>query len=101
MLTGAASRPSRISLTGSSVDVVPLNPAQHGDALFEGVQGHDEVWTYLFDGPYHERAAFDAVIEQMAKTEDPRFYAIIDKSSRLAVGRAALMRIEPAHRVIE
>jgi len=101
MLTSPAPRPSRISLTGSSVDVIPLNAAQHGDALFEGVKGHDELWAYLFDGPYHDRAAFDAVTEQMAKSEDPLYYAIIDKSSGLAVGRAALMRIEPAHRVIE
>jgi len=101
MLTGPAPRPSRISLTGSSVDVVPLNAAQHGDALFEGVKGHDDLWTYLFDGPYHDRAEFDAVTGKMAASEDPLFYAIIDKASALAVGRAALMRIEPAHRVIE
>jgi len=81
--------------------VVPLDAAQHGDALFEGVQGHDELWTYLFDGPYHDRGRFDEVTAQMAKSEDPLFYAIVDKSSGLAVGRAALMRIEPAHRVIE
>jgi RimJ/RimL family protein N-acetyltransferase len=101
MLTGPAPRPSRISLTGSSVDVVPLDAAQHGDALFEGVKGHDDLWTYLFDGPYHDRAAFDAVTGKMAASEDPLFYAIVDKASGLAVGRAALMRIEPAHRVIE
>jgi RimJ/RimL family protein N-acetyltransferase len=69
--------------------------------LFDGAKGHDELWTYLFDGPYHDRAAFDTVTAQMAKSEDPLYYAILDKSSGLAVGRAALMRIEPAHRVIE
>jgi len=81
--------------------VVPLDAAQHGDALFEGVTRHDELWRYLFDGPYHDRAAFDAVTEKMAASDDPLFYAIVDKSSGVAVGRAALMRIEPAHRVIE
>jgi RimJ/RimL family protein N-acetyltransferase len=37
----------------------------------------------------------------MAASADPLFYAIVDRASGLAVGRAALMRIEPAHRVIE
>jgi RimJ/RimL family protein N-acetyltransferase len=37
----------------------------------------------------------------MAASEDPLFYAIVDRASGRAVGRAALMRIEPLHRVIE
>jgi RimJ/RimL family protein N-acetyltransferase len=101
MLTGPAPRPSRIALTGSSVDVVPLDAAQHGDALFEGAKGHDELWTYLFEGPFHDRASFDEATRRMAQSDDPLFSAIIDKASGLAVGRAALMRIEPTHRVIE
>jgi RimJ/RimL family protein N-acetyltransferase len=91
----------RITIIGSSVDVVPLVAAQHGDALFEGAKGHDELWRYLFDGPYHDRAAFDAATAQMAKSDDPLYYAIIDKASGRAVGRAALMRIDPAHHIIE
>jgi RimJ/RimL family protein N-acetyltransferase len=69
--------------------------------LFEGAKDHDELWTYLFEGPFHDRASFDEATRRMAQSDDPLFYAIIDKASGLAVGRAALMRIEPAHRVIE
>jgi hypothetical protein len=43
MLSGPAPRPLRITIIGSSVDVVPLVAAQHGDALFEGAKGHDEL----------------------------------------------------------
>src|SRR5262245_38953995 len=84
MLSGPAPLPSRISLTGSSVDVVPLDAAQHGDALFEGAKGHDELWTYLFEGPFHDRPSFDEATRRMTKSDDPLFYAIVDKASGLA-----------------
>ncbi|OLC51561.1 MAG: GNAT family N-acetyltransferase [Acidobacteria bacterium 13_1_40CM_65_14] len=101
MLSGPAPRPSRIALTGQSVDIVPLDPGRHGDALFDGTKGHDALWTYLFDGPFANRAAFDASMQKMAASQDPLYYGIVDRSDGQAVGRAALMRIEPAHRVIE
>src|SRR6185295_2383645 len=100
-LTTAAPRPSRITLTGQSVGIVPLDPGRHGDALWDGSKDHDALYTYLFEGPFAERAAFDATLRKMASSQDPLFYAIVDRASGLAVGRAALMRIEPAHRVIE
>ena len=101
MLSGPAPRPSRVTLTGLSVDVVGLDPDRHGDALFDGTKGHDGLWTYLFEGPFADRAASDASMQSMAASQDPLYYAIVDRRSGLAVGRAALMRIEPAHRVIE
>jgi RimJ/RimL family protein N-acetyltransferase len=59
------------------------------------------LWTYLFEGPYPDRASFGQALEEMASSEDPLFFAILDKSTGRAVGRAAYMRIEPSHRVIE
>ena len=99
----AAPRPSRVSLAGQYVDVVPLDAAAHGAALFEriGRPEHVELWTYMLDGPFADRAAFDSGMQRVIASEDPLYYAIVDKSSAAAAGRAALMRIEPAHRVIE
>jgi RimJ/RimL family protein N-acetyltransferase len=98
-----APRPSRARLDGRYVDLVPLDPATHGDALFERLSGdqHAHLWTYMFDGPFSSREAFDERLRDCAATADPFFYAIVDRASGAAVGRAALMRIEPAHRVIE
>jgi RimJ/RimL family protein N-acetyltransferase len=45
--------------------------------------------------------AFDLHLHQKASSEDPLFFAIVDKPSGDAVGYAAYMRIEPTHRVIE
>ncbi len=39
--------------------------------------------------------------DKAASTEDPRFYAVIDRASGRAEGRQALMRITPEHGVIE
>jgi len=96
-----APRPSRITLSGQSVDIVPLDPSRHGDALWDGSKGHDALYAYLFEGPFGDRTAFDESLHKMASSQDPLCSAIVDRASGLAVGRAALMRIEPAHRVIE
>ena len=101
MLSGPAPRPTRITLSGQSVDIVPLDPDRHGDALWDGSKDHDALYAYLFEGPFADRTAFAAVLRKMAASADPFFYAIVDRASGRAVGRAALMRIEPAHRVIE
>src|SRR6185437_2826182 len=98
-----AKRPQRITLQGRYVHIVPLDPASHGDALFARTcgPGHHALWTYLFDGPYSDRAAYDRALGAKAESPDPFHYAIVDAVSGEAIGTAALMRIEPAHRVIE
>ena len=97
------SRPEKISLEGQRVILQPLDPKKHADALWEAVRGpaHDELWRFLFDGPFRERAAFDAAIERKAAGADPLFLAIVDRGSGNAVGYASYMRIEPVHRCIE
>lgn len=88
-------------IEGRYVTLEPLAPAQHAYALFDAIAGHDPLWDYLFDGPFHERSHFRAAIEKKASSRDPLFFAIIDHGSGDAAGWAALMRMEPAHRVIE
>jgi RimJ/RimL family protein N-acetyltransferase len=95
-----ARRPSRTTLEGRHAVLVPLDPAAHGDALWEAVQGHDELWRYLFNGPFADRAAFDDDLAKKATSSDPLFFTILDGASRPA-GYASYMRIEPTHRVIE
>jgi len=98
-----AHRPERVTLAGRYVDVTPIDPAAHGDALFENIGRpvHDSLWTYMFDGPFASRAEFDAALRKIAASSDPLYYAIVDRATRTAIGRAALMRIDPHNRVIE
>ena len=96
-------RPVRTVLSGRFVDVVPLDAGVHGDALWAETRGpeNDFLWAYLFDGPFGDRASFDAHLEKKAISEDPLFFAVVDRETGLATGHASLMRIEPVHRVIE
>jgi RimJ/RimL family protein N-acetyltransferase len=98
-----ARRPQPTTLDGRAVSIVPLDPVAHADALFKGACGeeNERLWLYLFEGPFATRAAFDSHLQQKTRSEDPLFFAILDKASGDAVGHAAYMRIEPAHRVIE
>jgi RimJ/RimL family protein N-acetyltransferase len=95
-----AKRPRRTTLDGRVVTLLPLDPAAHGDALFEGAR-NKQLWIYLFEGPFAARPDFDSHLKRIASSEDPLFFAMLDKLSGEAVGYAAYMRIEPAHRVIE
>jgi RimJ/RimL family protein N-acetyltransferase len=96
-------RPQRTVLTGRMVTIVPLDPVAYAEALYEATHGpeRDELWQYLSDGPFPDRAAFDADLRQKAASEDPLFFAILDNASGRARGRAAYLRMEPAHGVLE
>src|SRR5712691_1971736 len=98
-----ARRPGRTTLQGRLVALTPLNSVAHGDALYEGTRGEagNQLWRYLFEGPFPDRDAFDLYLQRVAASEDPLFFAIIDRGSGSAAGYASYLRIEPAHRVIE
>lgn len=97
-----APRPTRATLAGRHVRIVPVDPAAHVEALYAGSHGpgHEDLWRYLFTGPYPDAAQFREYLEQRAAAEDPLFFTILDSAGAPA-GYASLMRIEPAHRVIE
>jgi RimJ/RimL family protein N-acetyltransferase len=101
--TTPAPKPTRVVIEGRYVTLAPLDASAHGDSLWDAVHGpeHDDLWRYLFDGPYDERQAFDTALARKAASEDPLYWAILDRGTGRAVGYAAYLRIEPAHRVIE
>jgi len=79
----------------------PVSAESHTADLWDGVQGHDEVWDYLADGPYAAEADLAAAIEQKAAGTVAVFLAIVPKSSGRAEGYASYMRIDPANGVLE
>jgi RimJ/RimL family protein N-acetyltransferase len=98
-----AKPPQPTTLAGRFVRLVALDPAAHGKALYENSHGEqqEELWRYLFDGPYPDRSSFDARLREMASTTDPLCLTILEQPSQQPVGYASYMRIEPAHRCIE
>jgi RimJ/RimL family protein N-acetyltransferase len=96
-------RPERIGFEGRYVTLAPLDPAAHGEALWEGVGGEarSALWRYMPDGPYPDRAAFHESLRAKAASEDPLFYAILHPRSARALGHASYLRIETKHCVME
>ena len=99
----AAKRPERIALYGDRVSVEPLDPAKHGDALWAGTGGaaNQALWRYMHSGPFTARPPFDAYLEAKAASEDPMYFALVDRAAGRAAGHAAYMRIDACQRVIE
>src|SRR5262249_19481041 len=60
-----------------------------------------ELWDWMWDGPFPERASFDEQLAAKARSEDPLFSAYIDNATGRAVGLGSFMRIEVKNRVIE
>lgn len=96
-------RPERRVLDGRTVRLEPLSAAKHGDGLYEAssVQDADARFRWLFETPPETREEFQAFLEKAEASEDPLFFVVIDKASGKIGGRQTLMRIEPAHGVIE
>ncbi|MFY8115098.1 MAG: GNAT family N-acetyltransferase [Rhabdaerophilum sp.] len=103
-LSGWTSRPlpERRSLEGHYCRLEPLDAARHGDQLFAAsmAPGAEERHLYLFEAPM-DRAPFQAWLEGRAASQDPLFFAVVDKATGRVEGRQTLMRIDPAHGVIE
>jgi RimJ/RimL family protein N-acetyltransferase len=95
-----ARHPERIALEGASVTLEPVDPARHGGALYSAADGAPAIWDHLPYGPFESLEAFTVWLEARAATEDPLFYALVDRGGR-AGGMASYLRMEPAHGVIE
>jgi RimJ/RimL family protein N-acetyltransferase len=93
--------PGAVTLTGRWVTLEPLSVAKHTHDLWRAVHGHDEVWTWLADGPYPNEEALAEGLKVKETGAAARFYAIVPAALGVAIGYASLMRMDPANGVIE
>lgn len=93
--------PRREPLHGATVRLEPLDPARHGDELFQAAAGADSTWDYLAYGPFRDREEFVSWLEGRAPIDDPLTFTIIDRESGTPRGLSSLMRIDPPNGVIE
>lgn len=96
-------RPARTVTHGRYVDLVPLNVDEHSHELFEAsrVADADVRFTWLPEVPPTSLADFRGWVESSAASEDPIFFAVIDKASGKVAGRQTLMRIDADNGVVE
>lgn len=90
-------------MEGRFVRLEPLDPERHLRDLFEATAADTDgrIWTYLFVGPYDSESEMREWLEPAARSEDPLYYALVDRSTGKAVGVASYLRIQPEHGVIE
>lgn len=96
-----ASAPARTRLEGRFCVLEPVSPERHTATLFAACAADDAIWTYLPYGPYRDEAALHTRLAESAESADPLFFAVCDPVSGAALGVLSLMRITPAHGVIE
>ena len=92
-------RPEPIS--GRHVMLEPLNAELHTADLWNAVHGHDEVWTYLADGPYQSEADLRRALEEKQAGSSAVFFAIVPLATGRVAGYASYMRMDPPNGVIE
>jgi RimJ/RimL family protein N-acetyltransferase len=99
----ARPRPQRTEMLGRYCRLEPVSVQRHEKDLFAAYQQapDDRDWTYLVHYRPETAQDFNTYLAKLEKSEDPLHFTIIDTSTNKAVGTAALMRIEPAHGVIE
>ncbi|MDB5657772.1 MAG: family N-acetyltransferase [Cypionkella sp.] len=95
-------RPQALTLEGRFVRLEKLE-ARHTAELFaaSATAEADVRFTWLPEAPPSDLASFGGWVEKVAQSEDPIFFAIIDKASGKVAGRQTLMRIDAVHGVVE
>ncbi|SME89975.1 MULTISPECIES: GNAT family protein [unclassified Pseudomonas] len=99
-----ATAPTAAPIEGRFIRLEKLDPAHHGDDLWDVLQGPDAdpvLWDYLPYGPFPERGAFDRWLQGHAASPDPLFFTVIDRPTGQAQGILSLMSIVPDHGRIE
>jgi RimJ/RimL family protein N-acetyltransferase len=99
MTTLPRPRPSPTVLEGRYTRLEPLT-LSHAAGLYKA-SCEAQRFDYLPDPPPASVAEVQAWIERTLKNSEYLFSAVVDRATGEAAGRQALMRIEPAHGVIE
>lgn len=99
----ARPRPQRIVMEGRYVRLEPLDRVRHGEGLFiaSTVTDAAERFRWLPEFPPASRDAFHPWLEMAEASEDPLYFAVLDRASGRVGGRQTLMRIDPRNGVIE
>ena len=91
----------RPELVGQYTRLEKLNAQRHAADLYAAYQGHDELWTYMPQGPFHQEDGYRTWVTSVEQGSDPYYYAIIDQQTNKALGVASFLRIDPKARTIE
>ena len=95
--------PPRECLEGRFCRLEPLQVDSHLDDLYQAnaFDKDGRSWTYLAYGPFSDKNSYRDWMTRTCLSEDPLFFAIVDKSVGSACGVASYVNIEPSSGAIE
>ena len=96
--------PTAPTLVGHYVRLEQLDPARHGDDLWQALQGPEadpQMWQFMAYGPVASREDFVQWLSANAVSRDPWFYTVIDRASGKALGLLSYLSLAPQHGSIE
>ena len=82
-------------MTGRYAQLEPLNAEAHAALLFRAFEGQDQLWHYMYDGPFSSSAQFHRWVREVETKDDPLFYAIKNLETAHIEGVASYLRIAP------
>jgi RimJ/RimL family protein N-acetyltransferase len=93
----------RQPLHGRLCIVEPLDPLRHAEDLFEATSrdGEGRMWTYLPYGPFASLAQFRHWLDERSHSQDPLFFAVVERRSCSALGLASYLRVDRPNGVAE
>jgi RimJ/RimL family protein N-acetyltransferase len=96
-------RPERKVMEGHYVRLEPLEGVRHGDELFEASTVPDAEARFRYLGEHRpiSRAAFKSWLDKAEASEDPLYFAVVDKRTGKVGGRQTFLRMDPANGVAE
>ncbi|SPF81175.1 GNAT family N-acetyltransferase [Pseudoprimorskyibacter insulae] len=94
-------RPEPMVLKGRYCHLEPLRADAHAAMLFNAFNGHDWLWDYMPQGPFHSAAQYHRWVKETEAQSNDLFFAIREHAGKPALGVASLMRIFPADGTIE
>jgi len=99
----APPRPSRDPMTGRLCRLEALQPEQHAAPLHaaNALDAEGRSWTYMPYGPFESLAAYRGWLHAASVSEDPLFFAIVDRADEQPLGVASYLRIAPDSGCIE
>ena len=96
-------RPQRELIEGRYCRLEPLDPDRHAADLFaaDSMDVEGRSWTYLPYGPFPTLAVYLDWMTSNCLSNDPMFFAIVDRTYGLPAGVASYLNIAPNHGTIE
>ena len=88
-------------MEGRWVRLERLDPVRHAPQIHAANRESDAIWDYLPYGPFASQRDWEGWAEDMARRDDPLFYAIRSLETGRAAGVASFLRIMPESGSIE